>query len=125
MLNWPTFLELIRKHKYIPETENYSNDETQCEIEEETSNYIFEQNSQSYSDDGDFKPPKKFKDSATCTKIIDKNIDRVPSIIDLHACKHFGQFVSNELLRFDANQRYIVMQKILDVLKDGEKKFNK
>lgn len=50
------FLDLNRKRKYIPETENYDNDETQCENEEETLNYIFEQNSQSYSDVGNDKP---------------------------------------------------------------------
>lgn len=42
-----TFLELNRKRKYIPETENYDNDETQCENEEETLSNIFEQHSQS------------------------------------------------------------------------------
>lgn len=72
--------------------------------------------------DESFKLQKEFKSSATCTEIIGENIDRVPSVIDLHGCKHFGQFVSNDLLRFDADQRYIVMQKILEVLKNGDKK---
>lgn len=118
------FLDLNRKRKYIPETENYDNDETQCENEEETLNYVFEQNSQSYSDVGNDKPQKKFKNSGTCTEIDDKNTNSVPSIIDLHGCKRFGEFISNELLRFDADQRYIVMQNILEVLKNGDKKFN-
>lgn len=45
------------------------------------------------------------------------NKDQVPEVLDIHGCNYFGQFVSNELLRFDIDKRYVIMQKIIEMLK--------
>lgn len=68
-------------------------------------------------------------ESATCTenivvdsaKCIEKTKDdecHVPTVLDIHGCKYFGQLVSNELLRFKPYDRNIKMQKILDLLRE-------
>lgn len=112
--------------KYIPQSEV----ETQCDDD------VFYENSQTYDDwepiannvSGTIK--KTTKDCATCTEKITKDnststkktreeIDerQIPTITDLHGCKYFGQFVSNELLRFSINERYAIMQNIIEILK--------
>ncbi|XP_053616027.1 uncharacterized protein LOC128678476 [Plodia interpunctella] len=120
-----------KKMKYIPQSEV----ETQCDDDD-----VFYENSQTYDDSepiannvsGTIK--KTTKDCATCTEKIKDNstslpststkktreeIDerQIPTIIDLHGCKYFGQFVSNELLRFSINERYAIMQNIIEILK--------
>lgn len=84
-------------------------------------------------------PEKNMVHSATCTekvmvdraictentmagsaKDIEKNKedeDQVPTILDIHGCKYFGQLVSNELLRFKPYDRNIKMQQILDMIR--------
>ncbi|KAL0829836.1 hypothetical protein ABMA28_003319 [Loxostege sticticalis] len=58
---------------------------------------------------------KTTQDCATCTekltkdnftnteKMLEEVEERVPTIVDIHGCKYFGQFVSNELLRFSVD----------------------
>lgn len=120
-------VELPRKKiKYIPESEI----ETQCDDDD-----VFYQNSQTYDewesvvnkDSGTIK--KTTQDCATCTekltkdnftnteKMLEEVEERVPTIVDIHGCKYFGQFVSNELLRFSVDERYKIMQKIIESLK--------
>lgn len=55
------------------------------------------------------------------SKRIEKTKDderHVPTVLDIHGCKYFGQLVSNELLRFKPYDRNIKMQKILDLLRE-------
>lgn len=124
-------LELPRKRKYIPESEL----ETQCDSDDEF------QNSQTYDDwepgqenedilnsatEGTKKPTKdcgtyaeiSTKDVSTLTEnIMVQNKEQYTTVMDIHGCKYFGQFVSNELLRFNISERYIIMQKIIETLK--------
>lgn len=125
----PYFIvELPRKKiKYIPQTE----DETQCDDDDD----VFYENSQRFDD---WEPEvnkngetikKTTKDCGTCTekltkdsftsteKTLEEMDERIPSTIDLHGCKYFGQFVSNELLRYNLNERYAIMQNIVEILK--------
>lgn len=113
--------------KYIPQSEV----ETQCDDDD-----VFYENSQTYHDwepevnKGGGTIKKTTKDCATCTEKLTKDnftstektreeIDegRIPTTIDLHGCKYFGEFVSNELLRFSINERYAIMQNIIEILK--------
>lgn len=61
---------------------------------------------------------KNMEDSATCTDKIKDDECQVPTTLDIHGCKYFGQLVSNELLRFKPYDRNIKMQKILDLIKE-------
>lgn len=120
-------VELPRKKmKYIPQSEV----ETQCDDDD-----VFYENSQTYDD----WEPEVYKDSGTIKKITkdcatstekltkdnftstEKTLEgideRIPTTIDLHGCKYFGQFVSNELLRFSINERCKIMQNIIEILK--------
>ncbi|KAL0868600.1 hypothetical protein ABMA27_008063 [Loxostege sticticalis] len=104
--------ELPRKKiKYIPESEI----ETQCDDDD-----VFYQNSQTYDEWESVvnKDKKLTKDNFTNTeKMLEEVEERVPTIVDIHGCKYFGQFVSNELLRFSVGERYKIMQKIIESLK--------
>lgn len=123
-------VELPRKKmKYIPRSEV----ETQCDDDDDD---VFYENSQTYDDwepdlNKDSEIIKKTtKDCATCTDKLPKDTStstektreevderRIPTTIDLHGCKYFGEFVSNELLRFSINERYAIMQNIIEILK--------
>jgi hypothetical protein len=81
----------------------------------------FEQNSQPFFEsDEEIAQKKFFKDNATCTERNYESKDMPdPTVVDIHGCKYFGQFVSNELLRHNHNDRYAIMQKIKEVLKNN------
>lgn len=121
--------ELIKKRKYIPESEI----ETQCDDDVE----LFEQNSQASdfervsevddtmedgptyttkTKDSTMRMTKTTKNTATCTEKQTQDVAAV-TVADVHGCKYFGQFVANELLRFDITERYAIMQNIIELLK--------
>lgn len=62
-------------------------------------------------------PKKKFIDAGTSTDDDIKKEDLNVSVIDLHGCKYFGQFIGNELLRFDIKETYERIEKNISLLK--------